>query len=48
MAPAGVYLKIPDVKVTEYFVRLVSAAGQCQYSGILMYSDEMGVNWDCL
>lgn len=46
--PAGVYLKIPDVKVTEYFVRLVSAAGLCQYSGILMYSDEMGVNRDCL
>lgn len=46
--PAGVYLKIPDVKVTEYFVRLVSAAGLCQYLGILMYSDEMGVNRDCL
>lgn len=46
--PAGVYLKIPDVKVTKYFVRLVSAAGLCQYLGILMYSDEMGVNRDCL
>lgn len=40
--PAGVYLKIPDVKVTEHFVGLMSSTSRCQSSGKLMYSDEMG------
>lgn len=41
--PAGVYLKIPDVKVTEHFVGPMSTTSQCQSSGKLMYSDEMGL-----
>lgn len=40
--PAGVYLKIPDVKVTEHFVGPMSTISQCQSSRKLMYSDEMG------
>lgn len=31
--PAGVYLKIPDVKVTEHFVWPARAASRCQGSG---------------
>lgn len=41
--PAGVYLKIPDVKVTEHFVGPMSTTSRCQSSGKLMYSDEMGL-----
>lgn len=38
--PAGVYLKIPDVKVTEHFVGPMSTTSRCQSLGKLMYSDE--------
>lgn len=39
--PAGVYLKIPDVKITEHFVGRMSTSSRCQSSGKLMYSDQV-------